>query len=199
MPDAFSLKNVRLSFPAVFQVAKFRGGPSTEAQGENQTAPKFEATLLLDKTEDANQIKLIKQHTKAALIEHFGSESKIPKAILLEKNYCLRDGDNVDYDGYAGHMSIKAANKVQPRLMDRDKSIVTSESSGLLYAGSFVDVVLKLWVQDNSYGKKVNCNLLALRHRTHGEPFGAGGVPDGVEDMFEDLDDEIDDLDSDDL
>lgn len=172
----FTLKNVRLSFPHVFEKASYNGQET-----------KYEATLLIPKNND--QLETVKKHTKEALLEKFTTADKIPKGITKGVRNCLRDGDDQEYDGYAGHMSFKASNNNRPRTLGRDKKPIQPES-GLLYAGCYVDAIVEIWVQNNQYGARINANLLALRHREDGEAFGAGGIPDGVEDDFEDLEDE---------
>lgn len=183
----FTLSNVRLSFPSLFEKAQYDGKET-----------KYEATLLIPK-ENEELLELIKTHTKKALLEKFGSADKIPKGITKGVRYCLRDGDDVEYDGYAGHMSFKASNDKRPRTMNRKKEPCEADS-GLLYAGCFVDAIVELWVQNNNYGSRVNANLLAVRHREDGEPFGAGGIPADVEDDFDDLEDEpVEELDADEM
>jgi len=169
-----TLPNVRLAFPSLWKRATF---------GEAET--KFEATLLIPKDDKETQ-QLIKASIKKALLAKYGSEDKIPKGITSETKCCYRDGDNVSYDGYADHMSFKAANKVRPVVVDRDKN-PTTEDDGLIFAGCYVDAVVEPWIQDNQYGKKVNANLFVIRYRGEGEPFGAGAVPAGALDDLDDL------------
>lgn len=177
MSERFLISNARLSFPSIYKKATYDGKDT-----------KFEATLLIPK-EDEAQSKAIKAHIKAALIETFGSADKIPKSILRPDKSCFRNGDEVDYDGYAGHMSFKASNAKRPRTMDRDKSVVVEED-GKLYAGCYCDAIVEIWIQNNAYGQRINANLMALRHRRDGEAFGAGSIPEGIEDDFEDLEEE---------
>ena len=172
-----TLRNVRLSFPHLFEKAVYDG---------NET--KFEATFLIPK-DDEEQLASIRSEMKKKLLEKFVTADKIPKGITKGIRNCLRDGDDQEYDGYADHMSFKASNKHRPRTMGRDKKPIEPES-GLLYAGCYVDAIVDVWVQDNKYGSRINANLMAVRHRADGEAFGAGGIPDGVEDGFEDLEDE---------
>lgn len=178
MSDRFTIPNVRLAFPSVYKKAKFDGEET-----------KFEATVLIPKS-DEKTIKGIKSHIKKALLAEFGSSDKVPKSILRADKSCLRDGDGVDYDGFANHMSFKASNDKRPRTLDRDKTPVAQED-GKLYAGCYCDAIVEIWIQNNGYGTRINANLMALRHRRDGEAFGAGSIPDGVEDDFEDLEDEV--------
>jgi len=183
----FTLTNVRLSFPNLFDKATYNG---------NET--KYEATFLISK-DDKKTLDLIRAKTKEALLEKYTTIDKIPKGITKGIKNCLRDGDDADYDGYEGHMSFKASHKSRPRTLDRKKVPIEADS-GLLYAGCYVDAIVEIWIQDNQYGARINANLLAVRHREDGEAFGSGSIPQGVEDAFEDLEDEeLDELEEEDL
>ena len=176
-PTRFTLNNVRASFLNIWQKAIFEGKET-----------KYEGTLLINKEEQADQIETVEKAIMAALLAEFGEESKIPK--ILKGNgdkVCLRDGDESEYDGYEGHMSFKASNKMQPAVLDLNKQPVT-EDQNLIYSGCYVDAVVDIWIQNNQYGKRVNANLYALRYRGEGAPFGGGRIPKDVESDFEDLD-----------
>ena len=166
------LKNVRLSFASLFKKATF-GGEET----------KYEGTFLIDKETQADQIAEINTAIAAMMKEK--------KAKLSPDRICFKDGDGIDYDGYAGHMSIKAGNTKRPIVIDRDKSPLT-EDDGRPYSGCYVNAVLELWFQDNTWGKRVNANLLAVQFAKDGEPFGEGGASVSVDDF--DVIDEDDDI-----
>jgi|TARA_R110002051_G_scaffold197463_1_gene264920 hypothetical protein len=163
----FKLKNVRLSFPSIFKRSEFNGQEG-----------KFEATFLINKEQQEDLIKEIE--AKIALIQ------KDNKAKVSPDKICFKDGDFVDYDGYEGHMSIKAGANRRPTVIDRDKTPLV-EDDGKPYAGCYVNAVLELWYQDNSYGKRVNCNLLGIQFSKDGDSFGAGDT-----DVTDDFDDEDD-------
>ena len=98
------LQGVRLSFPSLFRKAVFQGEET-----------KYEATLLLDKEKHAASIAEINEAIKKGIADNFKG-AKIPADKI-----CFKDGDSIDYDGYAGCMSIKAANNRRPIVIDRDK------------------------------------------------------------------------------
>ena len=163
------LRNVRLSFPSLFEKAEFDG-----------QVGKYEATFLIPKT-DVETVNLINNAIKDAMSEKYpGKKVTIPK-----HKWCLQDGDDKDYAGYAGHWSFKAANSRRPTLINRDKSPVV-ESDEVIYAGCYVNASVDIWIQDNNFGKRVNGNLHGVQFVRAGEPFGAGDV-DALED-FEALD-----------
>lgn len=150
------LKNVRLSFPSIFKKASFKGQEG-----------KYEATFLLDKEKHADVIKLIREE----IAQKIATDLKGAK--LGADKICLKDGEDVDYDGYAGCFSIKASNNKRPMVIDRDKTPLV-EDDGKLYAGCYVNAIIELWAQNNEYGKRINANLLGVQFYADGEPFGDG-------------------------
>lgn len=164
------LQNVRLSFPSLFNTATF-GGDDTG---------KFEGTFLLDKREHASTIKEI----EAAFKEIAGEKlkGKVPPPDKL----CLKDGDDMDRPEMEGKMSIKASTKKRPLVLDRDKTPL-AEADGKPYAGCYVNAIVRLWAQDNQFGKRINASLEGVQFHGDGEPFGAPGVD---VDEFDDFDED---------
>jgi hypothetical protein len=70
-------------------------------------------------------------------------------------------------------MSIKASNNKRPLVIDRDKTPLT-EDDNKMYAGCYVNAIIDLWVQQNSWGKRINANLLGVQFLKDGEPFSDG-------------------------
>lgn len=163
------LTNVRLSFPSIFKRSEFNG-----EQG------KFEATLLLNKETQADQIEKLQSAIDAAVKE---SKVKVPK-----DKFCLKDGDDFEYDGYEGHMAFKASSNKRPTLIDRDKTPLV-EDDGKPYAGCYVNAVVGIWIQNNTYGKRANGNLFGLQFFADGEEFGMGDID--VTDEFDELEDDF--------
>lgn len=163
------LKNVRLSFPSLFSQATFNGEKG-----------KFEATFLLDKDSQSDQIEALEAAIEAAIKE---AKIKVPS-----DKRCLKDGDDADYDGYEGQMSFKASTKKRPTVIDRDKTPLV-EDDGKPYAGCYVNAIVDIWVQNNNYGKRVNANLYGVQFVKDGEAFGMGDVD--VTDDFDEMDDDI--------
>ena len=167
------LRNVRLSFPSLFQKASFNG----------EEGSKYEATFLIPKS-DKKTIKAVQMEIKRAIKE---SGLKIPRDKL-----CLQDGDDSEYDGYEDHMSFKATSKRRPMVLDRSKDPLTEEDD-VVYAGCYVNANVSLWVQNNSFGKRINGNLHGVQFVRDGEPFGGGGPATSADD-FDELDEDDDDL-----
>jgi hypothetical protein len=168
------LNNVRLSFPSLFQKATFEGKET-----------KFEATLLLDKDTHAETIAEIQAAIKLAIKEKLGG------AKVGADKLCMKDGDDSDYEGYAGTMSLKAANAKRPLVIDRDKTPL-AESDNRPILRLLRQRIIELWAQNNAYGKRINANLLAVQFYKDGQPFGDAGANASVND-FDAFDDESDD------
>ncbi len=162
-----TLLNVRGSFLHIFK-----------AQSVNDGDPRFSANALLHKERDAKQIKKIKDGIDQLIQEKFKGK-KLPADKL-----CLRDGDEKDYDGYEGHMFLSAANAKRPQVVDRDKTPLTIDDDKPA-SGDYVNMVVRLWAQDNKFGKRINASLEVVQFVKQGERFGPPPV---------DLDESLPDL-----
>jgi hypothetical protein len=168
------LKNVRLSFPSLFKKAVFSG----EETG-------FEGTFLLDKDTQADQIESIQAQIKELI------KTNLKGAKVGPEKLCLRDGDLVDYDGYANHFSLKASSKKRPLVIDRDKSPL-AEDDGKPYSGCYVNASIEIWPQDNAWGKRINATLLGVQFFKDGENFADGATGSLNDfDMFDSDEDDV--------
>jgi hypothetical protein len=160
------MQAVRLSFPSLFNTAKF-GGDDTG---------KYEATFILDKKQHAVVIADIKSAIERMMKEEL--KGKVPADKL-----CLKDGDEMGRPEYEGTYTIKAATKKRPLVINRDKSPIT-ESDNIVYAGCYVNAIVSLWAQNNQFGKRINAQLDGIQFARDGDPFGDGGVDANEFDAF---------------
>ena len=161
------LKNVRLSFPSLFEHATYQG----------QSLEKYEATFLIPK--DSDDAKAVQAAIKEVGSEVLGKEWS--KAKL-----CLMDGDDKEYDGYEGVWAVKASTKKRPIVINKDKSALTDED-GVIYPGCYVNASISVFAYTNNYGKFVQAQLNAVQFAKDGEAFG-GGDSFSIDD-FEDVSD----------
>lgn len=113
------------------------------------------------------------------------------------KNRCFGMGtEKVDkktfkpYKGYDGKAYITASRADRPQMIRADGSPVdasnTMEQQALarkMYGGCYVNVALKPWIQENSFGRGIRCDLVAIQFAKDGESFGDAAEPD-VTNMF---------------
>lgn len=168
MSKKITLKKVRLSFPSLFKMGSF-GGESTG---------KHKATFILDKVEHAEIIKALETEITNLMKTEL-------KTKLSADKVCLKDGDELERPEFKDKMTIKAATKKRPLVIDRDKSPLTEEDNKI-YAGCYVNAIVSLWVQNNSYGKRINAQLDGVQFHSNGEPFGDGGIDADEFDAFGD-------------
>lgn len=169
------LTNVRLSFPHLFSARAVNEGDK----------PKFSANFILDAETQKKQIAALEKGIAQVAEEHW--KGKVPKGLKV----CLRDGeDYADKDGYGeGTFFITASSDKRPPVVDRDMTPVAEEDDKI-YAGCYVNVTVRLWAQDNKYGKRVNAALRAVQFVKDGEAFGAEPIDPDSE--FEPLDEDDD-------
>jgi hypothetical protein len=163
------LPHVRLSFPSLFRHSVFRGEPSG----------KFEATFILDKVEHKTLIASIQSQIAAMIKEAFKTKT------LPADKLALKDGDESGREELEGKMVIKASTKKRPMIIGKDKAPIT-EDDNIIYGGCYVNAVISLWAQDNSWGKRINATLLGAQFHSDGEPFGDAGIDAGAFDAFPD-------------
>jgi hypothetical protein len=163
------IANGRLSFPSLFKKASFNGSDDG----------KYEATILFPKSDTETYDKIMDA------IEQCKKDNKVK--VPSDKTF-IKDGDEVDYDGYEGMWAVKASNKVRPTVVDRQRTPLVEEDN-IIYAGCYVNVFIEPWAQNNSYGKRVNANLLGVQFVKDGEPFGDGAKVASTDD-FDEIDDD---------
>lgn len=150
----------RMSYPNVF-VAK-AAQPGQE--------PKFSCNIIMDKVEDAASISLAQKTIQDLLESHYG-KGKVPKGFKL----CLREGIERDADGYGPEvMFVSASHKRKPLTVNQAAMGVT-EQDNLFYPGCVINMTVTLWLQDNSFGKRINANLRGVQFVDEDEEFGDGG------------------------
>lgn len=148
------LTNVRLSYPHLFSPQESRD-PNGKA--------KFTASFILDKKKDAAQITLLQNAIKAILDE---TKVKVDKDKLF-----LKDGANKE-DSYGPEvMFINTSSTRRPQVVNRDRSPITEEDD-VVYGGCYVNCWVTPWVQNNDFGKRVNCSLEIVQFVKDGERFG---------------------------
>ena len=180
------LNNVRLSYPSLFEA---KAGPDG---GE----PAFSASFILSKQDNATELGTMKNGIFAVAEEAWGKGNvkwnghvlnvKSGGKVVVAK-VCLRDGAEKASDGYGDAvMFFSARSKTQPPVVDKNPSVALTKNSGKPYAGCMVNASVRLWAQDNNFGKRINASLNAVQFASDGEGFGEGIV--NAEEEFTNID-----------
>lgn len=171
-----TIHNVRLSFPHLF----------TPKQGPDGGKAKFSAAFLFDKKTDAAKIKEFQ-----AAIAKVKADSVLAKITLAPGNICLKDGSTKPEYYTPEVMFLNASNDRQPKVVDKNPSKALTEKDDVIYGGCYVNAVVTLWVQNNSYGKRINASLDSVQFVKDGERFGP--PPVDPEESFPNLEGQDDD------
>ncbi len=178
-----TLKDVRLSYEHLWKPYASEGDTATGK------APKFSATLLLDKKTHAEQIKAVKALIVKCRADKWGDKARSVNTICI-KDGSLKEGT----DGYGEHIEfISASSDRKPQIFEGAVSAgETKVSTGKIFSGCYVNAVIRVWAQDNKFGKKVNAEICVVQYKRDGEAFGGGSADtsalDGADEVAGDED-----------
>ena len=157
MSERIVLKNVRLSYPHLFQPERF---------DDNQDA-KYSCVLIIRK--DDPQLKAIKEAIYKAGAEKWGSKIQ-PGKWPSNLHWPLKDGDDkADTNPeYAGCYFVSPTSRQPVVLLDRAKRQLT-EADDKLYPGAYVNASLAVAAFDAAMKKGVSIYLNGIQFFQDGE------------------------------
>jgi len=164
------LRKARLSYPHLFVPQPPMPGSGPDAK------PKYNARFLLTEEDRA----AVDTAIQGLLKEKY--PKGVPKAFTPDR-LCLR------LDPEMESWYVAATNENAPKVVDQGRQLL-SNGSEIPYAGCYVNARVRLWIQDNDFGKRVNASLEAVQFVKDGERLGH--KPVDVNEAFPDLSDEED-------
>ena len=179
----YLLKNVRLSFPYLFE-------PDEQEDDNGNKKKSYRVTLLLPKATH----KPVAQKLSRLISEMCEEEYGNPK--LAADRKFLRDGDESDVEDHHGCWTVTVRETRKPILVDRDRQ-PTEEDDELLYSGAWANVVIRPWAQNgksmkkkNKYGKRINAGFDIVQFVDHDDNLAGNARPD-VDEVLDELDDDF--------
>ena len=183
--DMIMIRGARVSFPHLFRQPVINGEKG-----------RYGAVLLLDPSRHRQDIATLKKAI-SELVKTRLRGRKLPPDKL-----CLRSGDDRGRPEYEGYLVLSANTRTKPVVIGTDgRSTIANEEDNPIYAGCHVNAKVRLWAQDNQYGKRINAELVAIQFAGDGEPLdgsyvseedavaGFDAVDCGDADAFDDFDD----------
>ena len=167
----FQLKEVRLSFNALFEPQDFNG---------NQDFA-FNAKLLIEK--GSPQHKQIEQALLEVAEEVFPGKGKqvIDKIKDDPAQYCLQPYD----DQYVSLATKRKAKAGRPVVVDQNRNPL-AEGDGKPYSGCYVNVLVRPWAMGGKGNKYwVRCGLEGVQFAKDGQAFGQRTTADDFDDLGE--------------
>lgn len=177
------IENIRVSYPHLDK--PYAGNQNGD--DNNQAEPKYGLVALLPKDTHVEAKDLCLE-----VIKQIQEDNDIK--IAKDKKF-IRDGDDSDKVENEGCYTISAREARRPSVRNKNAVPMTErEIQDNIYGGCWGSVLIRPWLQDNKYGKRINASLIAFQFLRDDEPFGEGRVDDdGVFDAS-DEDDSDDDL-----
>jgi hypothetical protein len=161
------IKNVRFNFtPTLFAAKKGQDANSKE---------KYSVVGII--TRDHPQLAEIVAAMKAAAVNKWGAKAEEMYTMLKAGDkLCLHDGDvKAAYAGYKGNLYLNASNELRPLVIGPDRAPLTA-ADGKPYSGSYGNMIVDFWAQDNQFGKRINASLMGAQHVSDGERLSGGGI-----------------------
>jgi hypothetical protein len=164
------LKNVRLSFPSIFEMSSIGDGE-----------PAYSAKFIIEP--DSENAKLLKAAVEAVAKDKWKEKAagvlqtlkEDKKVAYVEGPYKNKNGE--PYDGYEGMFNLSArSSDVKPTVKDRRNQTVAKGDAGAPYNGCYVHTAVDIWAQDNKWGRRINCKLLGVMFYKDGTPFSGGAA-----------------------
>lgn len=199
-PNEVRLKRGRLSWPHLF-IPK-----AGKANDNGKAKKKYSFSLIFDKETDKAQRTELSNAIRAAASAKWpnhhvtfngktisGNEGQKP---IVLKGIPIRDGaERADKEGYdSTKWFINASEDGE----DADGNIIPGPAvidghgndldkhNKLIFGGCYAHAKVRVWCQDNDFGKRVNLGYTGVMYAGKGEPFGNSGPSDAKED-FKDL------------
>lgn len=181
MSTKVMVMKARLAFPVLNEPEQFQG----------QGKARYSGTLLIEPDSDSHK-KCQAAMLTAAEAKWPGKGAAALKGLTAGLKVAMLDGDTKsDYDGFPGMIFIRAHALVSapPTLFDGAKKHLPRDT-GVIYAGCYVNASIEFWVQDNQWGKRINCTLCGVQYAGEGQSFSSSRP--ASDDEFEVVEEAID-------
>ena len=184
MSEIILLSDVRLSFPHIAEPQK----NVNEKTGETRISYNCEFIMPKD---HAGLQQFMKRYGELALQKWAEHAQTVMGMIQNDrKTRCFGLGEEKinkktfkPYDGYAGNAFITAGRDQMPQIIeangqpiDPSNTMAYQMLTRKMYGGCRVNAAIKPWVQANSYGNGIRCDLVALQFLRDDTAFGEGAA-----------------------
>jgi len=184
MSEIILLSNVRLSFPHLAEPQR----QVNESNGKERISYNCEFIMPQD---HAGFQKFMAIYAAMALEKWKEHAQTVMGMIQSDRKLrCFGRGEEKvnkktfqPYDGYAGHVFITAGRDSAPQMIQADGQPIDPANTMAyqmlarkMYGGCRVNAAVKPWLQENSYGRGVRCDLIAVQFAGDDAAFGEGAV-----------------------
>lgn len=164
-----TLRNVRLTFPNLFEAKAAKAGQKAKYSASFVFPPEHECVPLLRAA-----MKEVAKNKWGEKAEEFYNGLKAADKLAVH------DGaTKSDYVGYAGNLFVNANNEVRPTIVGGgpDGRGPLTAADGKLYSGCYVNAKVEIWAQQHpEHGKRINASLMGVQFFKDGERLSGGAV-----------------------
>lgn len=99
-------------------------------------------------------------------------------SLKLKHLLCLKEGSVMKpgEEAYAGKLFIAGNAKKRFTIVGPDRTPVNKSDPFAPYSGGYGNGILQIWAQNNSFGKRINAQIMGVQFSRHGESLGGGRV-----------------------
>jgi hypothetical protein len=184
MSEVIFLSSVRLSFPHIVEPQR----KVNEQTGKERIS--YNCEFIMPK--DHAGLAQFMQRYGVMASEKWKEHANTVMAMIQQdrKSRCFGLGEEKinkktfqPYDGYAGMAFISAGRDTPPQIIQADgtpvdpaNTMAYQQLTRKMYGGCRVNAAVKPWLQENSHGRAIRCDLIALQFAADDTPFGEGAV-----------------------
>jgi hypothetical protein len=184
MSEVIFLSSVRLSFPHIVEPQR----KVNEQTGKERIS--YNCEFIMPK--DHAGLAQFMQRYGVMASEKWKEHANTVMAMIQQdrKSRCFGLGEEKinkktfqPYDGYAGMAFISAGRDTPPQIIQADgtpvdpaNTMAYQQLTRKMYGGCRVNAAVKPWLQENSHGRAIRCDLIALQFAADDTPFGEGSV-----------------------
>lgn len=184
MSEIIYLSNVRLSFPHLAEPQR----QVNEQTGKERISYNCEFIMPKD---HAGFAQFMQRYAALAADKWKEHANTVMGMIQADrKSRCYGAGEEKvnkktfqPYDGYAGHVFITAGRDSQPQVIQADGSPIDpmntmayQQLTRKMYGGCRINAAIKPWLQENTHGRGIRCDLIAIQFAGDDVAFGEGNV-----------------------
>ena len=170
-PGLIFLEKVRLSFPHLAAPHASAVGATPKFSGDFIMEPNHPGYAQFHAMVQAKALEKLGAQTNA-ILQFIQQDRKLRSYGVGEE--CIDKSTLQPYLGYPGHVFVKANNAVQPAMFDAAGTQLMD--ARMFYGGCYVNVQIQPWIQDNTHGRAVRCELVGIQFHSDGESFGVAPV-----------------------
>jgi len=184
MPEIILLSNARNSFPHLIE-------PQTQVDATTgKTRISYSIDLVMQP--DSPSFKAFMAEVQKIAFTKWGENAGAVLQMIQadRKTRCFGSGnEKIDkktfkpYKGYENMVYVTAIKDRPPQVIDTEgraaedgNTMAYQMLTRKMYAGCYLNVAVRPWLQENKFGRGIRCELIAVQFSTDGEAFGEGNA-----------------------